>query len=293
MLLVQQVVQTRAVQQGLCGLYAAQFFGQLHACGQAGLPGRNAQALELCLCKAVVLEIRVKVCSRKLCMADGAVGVGSQVLQIQALGLQAVQLAAVVAEKADGVRAYAGGDGQQHTDVLAHHVEGGVLRCSQGLHTYERGHDAETREDCKGSDGRAQKCADAALRRPLITGQHVIQLALEFARHHGAGIEQQGDGGSHQHGHFGPLVEQAFGVEVDGHEVRGHKEGGHGDRDVVQQAALGAALFLDVVELFGHVGVFTHVHSCTSWSYLVLCFAAGVRLPVSGCGHSRQQAALQ
>ena len=193
-------------------------------------------------------------------MADGAVGVGSQVLQVQALGLQAVQLAAVVAEKADGVRAYAGGDGQQHTDVLAHHVEGGVLRCPQGLHTHERGHDAETREDCKGSDGRAQKCADAALRRPLITGQHVIQLALEFASQHGAGIEQQGDGGSHQHGHFGPLVEQAFGVEVDGHEVRGHKEGGHGDRDVVQQAALGAALFLDVVELFGHVGVFTHVH---------------------------------
>ena len=55
-------------------------------------------------------------------MTDGAVGVGSQVLQIQALGLQAVQLAAVVAEKADGVRAHTGGDGQQHTDVLAHHV---------------------------------------------------------------------------------------------------------------------------------------------------------------------------
>ena len=59
-LLVQQVVQTRAVQQGLCGLYAAQLLGQLHAGSQACLPGRNAQALELCLRKAVVLRSGLK-----------------------------------------------------------------------------------------------------------------------------------------------------------------------------------------------------------------------------------------
>ena len=39
-LLVQQVVQTRAVQQSVCGLQAAQFLGQLHAGSQASLSGR-------------------------------------------------------------------------------------------------------------------------------------------------------------------------------------------------------------------------------------------------------------
>ena len=211
---------------------------------------------------------------------DGAVEVRIHVQQIEPLGLKLVKLAAVVGEVADGIRAHTGGDGQQHADELAHHVEGGVLRFCHGLHVHERGNDAEPGKDAERSHCGSQQHADAPFGGLLIAGQQIIQLALEFACQQGSDVQHRRDGDGHQHGHCGQLVEQALGVEVDSHQVGDHEEDGQRDSNVVQQAALDAALVLDLVELFGHIGVVSGVHIVFSLSRMVCCVV--IRLPDAG-----------
>ena len=67
---------------------------------------------------------------------------------------------------------------------------------------------------------------------------------------------------------------------MDSHEVGYHEEEGQGKCDVVQRAALGAALVLDLVELCGHIGVVSGIHIVSLLiSYGVSCRTSDFQTP--------------